>query len=295
MISGLPTSSMATTPQGLEVEWVDPRGKVWNLHSGEEGVRLDTGQSGLQASPVENTYSADGARLLSSRRIPPTLNLRLEIGAGLVGQDYFDLANEWWVQANSPTTPGTLRFVQPSGETREMQCRLDAYPTGEWTFDPGQPFHEEADRIEVWTLRGLTPYWQGEAQVLETASNVGETGTTTLSKFMFYRNEGDGPMWPVVELVGECEESEAVFPYGRVTVSIPRPGDRVIVDLDPFSRATLSSSGLAKDYVKVSWPALPLPAQKAGETSSKLQILSGAARYKASGKITVREQFARPF
>lgn len=93
----------------LKVEWQDPRGKVWNLTSGTEGVLLDVGQSDFTLSKIEHNYIRGNTQWSSAQVQRAEPSLKVLVGDTLTGMDYYRVADEWWGAANSPFETGCSR------------------------------------------------------------------------------------------------------------------------------------------------------------------------------------------
>lgn len=299
----------------LRIEWIDPRGKIWDLTSGEEGVLLDLGQEGLEVSGVEHQWARGGTLWVGAQIQRAEPSLRILVGDGLTGQPYYALADEWWSEANSVFEEGVLRVTRPDGEVREMRCRLRAAPGTSFTYDPGQPFREESDRVEAWLLAGSTAMWQGRRQ--ESAFGIGVVGgrqnasagtpffgtrgygwplyisQPTLEvdqgSTATFTNRGQGPMWLTWRLVGPMSDprvgiGESVLAYrgaipaGEVVEITTEPGRRAVTELGSGqSRFGLVSGAYAPVPVGVD---VPLVATAEGMSAGSRIIASGRPQYR---------------
>lgn len=145
----------------LQVVWTDPRGKEWNLTTGEQGVILDMDLEGLQWPEVSHVF-AHGDMVRSASRVKRARHdLKVLVGWNRTGQDYYNLADEWWGQANSPFKAGRLMFTRPDGQTRSRRLVLADTPATSYRFDPGLG---QETGPELWPLTGDGAYWDGPDQ-----------------------------------------------------------------------------------------------------------------------------------
>lgn len=145
----------------LQAIWTDPRGKEWNLTTGEQGVILDMDLEGLQWPEVSHTF-AHGDMVRSASRVKRARHdLKVLVGWDRTGQDYYNLADEWWGQANSPFKAGRLTFTRPDGQTRSRRLVLADTPATSYRFDPGLG---QENGPELWPLTGDGAYWDGPDQ-----------------------------------------------------------------------------------------------------------------------------------
>lgn len=298
----------------LRIEWIDPRGKIWNLTSGEEGILLDLGQEGLEVSGVEHQWARGGTLWVGAQIQRAEPSLRILVGDGLTGQPYYALADEWWSEANSVFEEGVLRVTRPDGEVREMRCRLRAAPGTSFTYDPGQPFREESDRVEAWLLAGSTAMWQGRRQesafglgvvegrkdssgtpffgtrgygwplyISQPTLEVGGDGTAT------FTNRGQGEMWLTWRLVGPMSNPRvgvpgAVLAYkgripaGEIVEITTEPGHRTVTEVGTGQSRFSSVSGV---YGPVPVGVdMPLVATAEGMTRDSRVIAVGRPQYR---------------
>ena len=140
----------------LQAIWTDPRGKEWNLTTGEQGVILDMDLEGLQWPEVSHTF-AHGDMVRSASRVKRARHdLKVLVGWDRTGQDYYNLADVWWGQANSPFKSGRLTFTRPDGQTRSRRLVLADTPATSYRFDPGLG---QENGPELWPLTGDGAYW----------------------------------------------------------------------------------------------------------------------------------------
>ncbi|QNQ90714.1 hypothetical protein GP475_08745 [Corynebacterium poyangense] len=302
-------------PEQLICEWIDPRGKVWDLTGGAEGVILAEGQEGLEASQHEHTFVRGESQWagVSIRRAEPTL--KIEVGGTLTGQEYYSLAEEWWSLANSPEKEGILRFTRPDGMVRELRARLNKTPETTWTYDPGAPFCESKDRVEAWILAGSTPYWEGAPQSTTFGIDIAQGDKKAAIPFFgpeghgwplyisqpevtagkgnaYLTNSGQGPMWVTWRLVGPMVNphigvGDSVLVYkgeiaaGEVVVITTRPGERTVIE---------EHTGDSR-FSKVGGAYAPVP------VGEKIRLVVSAEGMTSDSAIEVtgRPQYRRPF
>lgn len=167
--------------------WVDPRGKEWDLTSGEQGVILDMNLEGLQWPEIAHTW-AHGDMVRSATRVKRAQHdLKVLVGWDKRGQEYYNVADEWWGQANSPHHPGRLVFTRPDGETRSRRLVLADTPATQYAFDPGIG---QENGAELWSLTGNGAFWDGPEQQV---SIGGLSSTARINQIMNPRFAGSGP------------------------------------------------------------------------------------------------------
>lgn len=302
--------------QGLLIEWIDPRGRIWDLGTGTEGVLLDENQEGLGMSAVTHNWVRGDTMWAGMKLERARPSLRVNIGHDLYGQEWYQVAEEWWTQANSFTTPGILRFTRIDGEIREMRCRLREAPSTSYRFDPGRSFRRDSDTIEAWLLDGDSPYWQGkeqkssfgiavvEGRIEHSTPFFGEQGRgwplyvsqpvfeTTGDGSASFSNKGQGGMWLTWTLQGPLTNPRfgvegAVLAYSG-TIS---RGETVVVTTEPGFRTVTLLEQKASRFEKVSGQYAPLP------VGEDIPLIVGAEGMDTKSKITVsgRPQYLRPF
>ena len=290
----------------LRIEWVDWRGKVWDLTTGKQGVLLSEDASDLGLPPVNQILDATG-NLTNTVLDPARPTLAVEVGIGLYGLEYYRLADEWWSLANQPHKVGTLRFYQPNGLRREAQFVLREAPDITWKNDPG--LNGERPK-EPWLLQGISPYWDGNPQKLTYSRGTltyyqpfyGKTGRwplhitpEALVGKKTFSNTGQGKMWGEWTFVGPLVNP--AITYGNKTVSyrgsIPE-GHTVKVQTDPRKvsamNLTTGQNVLSKLYIPgSSFPSIPV-----GE-SVQISISAESAAGNSIIEVVAKEQHLRPF
>lgn len=297
--------------QTLEITWTDPRGKVWDVGRGTEGVLLDLDADGLDWPELNHTWLRgdqvwSGVQL--GRRSP---KLRIQIGwspatGWFTGAALYQLIDEWWSQANSPSELGTLTYRRPDGVTRSRRLRLAESPATTYTVDPGL---DTEPPIELWSLTGDGPWWDGPEQT-HRFSSADLTGDQTpyygpsgagwplhisagaYAGDAWIANTGQGPMWLTWTLVGPLT-NPTFGPTGTTltfTGTIPA-GQTVEVSTSPTSRWVIDDYAGESLYSAVSGTWAPVP------TGPRIPLTIGAASIGTGGSITAagREQYARAF
>ncbi|WP_066583950.1 hypothetical protein [Corynebacterium provencense] len=297
----------------LTVTWTDPRGKIWDLSGGTEGVILDLGQEGLDWSGIEHTWLRGDSVWAAARLSRGIHPLKISIGYSpatgwFTGDALYRLIDEWWTQANSPFELGTLTVTRPDGETRSRRLRLAESPDTSYTFDPGLG---EEPVVEAWVLTGDGPWWEGPEQVYRyDADDVSGTSTPfygpTGAGWPLYisagvsagdawvANRGQGPMWlrwtiagPVVNPVFGI--GDAVLAYQGSVLS----GQIIEVETDPTMRSVIDTADIARpslyEQVSGTWAAAPV--------GDRVPVVIRADSIGAGGSITAtgRAKYARAF
>ena len=297
---------------GLKVEWKDPRGKVWNLTDGTEGVLLDLGQKGWGWPELEHVFTRGDSQWASSRVKRGIHELKVTVGWSPVtgyytGDAYYRLAHQWWSEANSPFQLGELIVTRPDGTVRSRRLRLWQSPDTEYTYDPGIGQEPEP---ELWALTGDGGYWQGAEQVYtyRQADMSGGTGTpfygTSGAGWPLYissaasaanaviDNRGQGPMWLTWTLVGPLSNPRFGTSAGLLTYAGDISAGEVIeVRTDPSARLVIEQSSGSNRYGFVKGDFVPAPS---GERIP-LVISAEGMTAQSSVMVTAREQYARAF
>lgn len=294
----------------LTIEWIDPRGKVWNLTTGDEGVLLDVGQSDLTLSPIEHTYLRGGTQWAGSRvkQAEPSLKVLIGETGGdpLTGTPYYTLADEWWTKANSPVDEGTLRITRPDGEVRELRCRLRDTPGTKYDYDPGSGIAEVPG--EAWLLTSPAGYYSGPEQSVMFGGDAIDNGMrfygpngygwplyiapANSASNVFVANRGQGPVWLTWTLVGPMVNPRFGTSGGVLSYEGTIPaGEVVVVSTEPGYRYAIEAGSGDNRYGKVSGVYAPLPV---GDRVP-LTIVAEGMSTASSFTVTTRELFARPF
>lgn len=294
--------------ESLRIEWVDPAGRTWHLTEGTEGVLLDIDQEGLDIAEIEHTYVRGDSQWAGStmQRLQP--DLKLEVGYGLKGMEYYRLADRWWTQANSAVDEGTLRIIRPDDSVRELRCRLRTSPGTTWKYDPGAGL--DSPPVELWPLTSSQAYWQGDEQSIRFSTSVigGGGGTPfygqeghgwplyiaplTSANDLFISNRGQGPQWLTWTLTGPI--SSITFGVGGGLLSFSggiAAGEVVVVTTEPGYRYVTEVVSGENRYGRVSGTYAPMPV---GERVPVHIVAEGMAE-NSSVVVSSREQFLRPF
>ncbi|QGJ94148.1 minor tail protein [Corynebacterium phage EmiRose] len=246
----------------LVVEWIDPRGKTWNLTTGEQGVIFDMGQQGLGWSTIQHATARSGQRILSSTLERAVHNLAISLDPERVGMPAYELREEWWYKANSPYDYGTLKFTRPDGVVRTRRLKLADTPDTKLTYDPGIG---AGDVVEVWPLTGNGPWWEGVAQehIITYADLTGGNDTPfygadgTAYPFYISRpfaaqgvtidNTGQGPMWLTWELTGPMTDPVIGFDGGALLQykGVISAGEKITIITDPEYRRVIDGDGMS--------------------------------------------------
>lgn len=299
----------------LSVTWTDPRGKVWDLSGGTEGVLLDLGQEGLDWSPIEHTW-ARGDMVWSVGRVTRGVhNLKITLGYSpvvgwLTGDALYQLLDEWWGQANSPFETGVLTVTRPDGQTRSRRLRLADTPGTSYTYDPGLGMEPVT---ELWSLTGDGGWWDGPEQSYtatyyngalsgdQTKFYGGDTGAgwpLYISGGMyagdaFVQNSGQGPMWLTWLIKGTVRNPT----FGVTDVGVLRFEGTISVDqtveisTDPTDRYVIDVDTGESLYSQVSGVWAPVPVGDRVPLTIAMDSNGTGVRVIATG----REQFARAF
>lgn len=289
---------------GLKVEWKDPRGVTWNLTDGTQGVILARGQSGLGLPKVTHQYD-DAGRWASTQLGRAEPDLKVHVGLGLNGDDWFRLADEWWSKANSAFQTGELVVTRPDGTVRRLRARLRETPGITYDYDPGLPDAVQGENPDAWMLTADGSYWEGaEQSVIINSTALGAlfygssghgwplyiaseyaTNEKTLT------NSGDAEMWIRWELVGPVSNPRVGTEQGelRFIGDVP-PGDVVVIETQPGYRSVRNSLG--ENLLGKVWGTWA-PMAKGG----RRPIVAYADSIGAGGAIRAlaRERFVRAF
>lgn len=316
-------------------EWTTPDGDVWNLTSGDRGVKMSTEQSGLHWPDVKHVWSDNGIDRLGVEvgRLEPTL--KLQIGVGMTGMDYYNCLNDWQ-HANSPHRLGTLRCTRPDGTYREQKFYLRESPDTVWKYDPGAGIEDNPD--EVWPLVSPESWWDSsEVTQWKVSGSDVPTDPTKMKYFfgdgsrgwplyvsegkIYLRNQGDAPLWASWEFRG----SETSFRAGLIDPSYTdadkgrllkgmtaynlysaddpailrmlEGGYRIKVNTDPLHPlATVGASGFR---TRPAWSVIDaasfLPVMPGERKLVYVGGLNGEAVPRFDATITVRPRYALPF
>lgn len=291
---------------GLSVIWTDPRGKEWNLTTGEQGVILDMGQAGLGWSPLDHVFTR-GDTVHSSSRVKRGIhNLKVLVGWNVTEDDFYRLYSEWWTEANTPFALGELKVIRPDGTTRSRRLRLFDSPDTVFSFDPGLGIDPTP---ELWSVTGDSGWWMGTEQVAEYTQASLKGGNQT----PFYGNSGrgwplyisaaysatgavidnlgQGPMWLTWTLVGPMANprvgvagNELVF-QGTLLA-----GEVVTITTDPASRAVVDSGGNSR-YGAVAGTWAPAPVGKRIPLTVGADSMGAGSRIYLSGRALYAQAF----
>ena len=252
-------------------EWTAPDGDVWNLTTGDRGVKMSTDQAGLHWPDIKHVWSDNGVDKLGVEvgRLEPTL--KLQVGVGVRGMEYYRCLNDWQ-RASSPHKLGTLRCTRPDGTSRQQKFYLRQSPGTTWRYDPGAGFEDNPD--ELWPLVSPDSWWESSevtrwhvygkdvpthpAQRKEFFGDEGNGWPLYVTDGVVYvRNLGDAPLWPSWEFTGnrtrtrvglidpaaDADDAIAYLP-GMFSVNLdraarrtsinPAKGYRLSVDTDPL-------------------------------------------------------------
>lgn len=291
----------------LTVEWIDPRGVVWNLTEGDRGVLLDVGQSDFHLSPIEHTYVRGGSQWAGSKVERAEPSLKVLVADGMTGEQYYRLADEWWSLANSSHEEGVLRVTRPDGEVRELRCRLRDTPATEWQFDPGSGITDNPG--EAWLLTSPSSYWEGPEQSVSFGQSAvsgeptpfyGADGTgwplyiapLNSATNLFLSNRGQGPQWLTWTLVGPLSNVRFGVEGGSLSYAGSiGAGETVVVTTQPGGRYVVEAGSGENRYGQISGVYAPLPV---GDRLPVTIVAEGMAA-QSSVIVTAREQFVKPF
>lgn len=293
---------------GLKIEWHDPRGKVWHLTEGTEGVVLDLGQAGLGWSALNHVFTHNDLQHAAATVGRGIHTLKVLVGHGLAGAEYYRLANEWWAEANSPFKPGTLVVRRPDGVVRTRRLRLFESPDTEHVYDPGIG---QENGPELWALTGNGSWWYGPEQVTTFTRDDVTGGSST----PFYgddgagwplhiagayhagdawlSNEGQGPLWLKWTLTGPLTsvrfgvEGVGVLSYSGTVAA----GEVVEVNTDPTNRYVTEIVSGDNRYNEVTGIFAPVPVGGRVPLTIVAEGLSTSSAVTATG----RASFARAF
>lgn len=294
---------------GLRIRWIDHRGKVWHLTEGTEGVILDVGQTGLDWSPIEHTFTGGDLIHAAATVSRPTHTLKVLVGWDLAGDAYYRLNTEWWEQANSPFHLGTLEVTRPDGVTRSRRLRLAESPETTYNYDPGT--RNEDRQPELWALTGDDAWWYGvEQSVVFTNASVTGAGSTPFygnppHKWPLYisspgvaadawvSNSGQGDMWLKWTIVGPATSvlvgvtGSGVLAYSGSVAD----GEVVEIDTDPAHRSVTETVSNANRYGFVTGKYAPVPVGDRVPLTIRAEGISPTT----SITVTGRAAYARAF
>ena len=289
---------------GLKVRWIDHRGKVWHLTEGTEGVVLDLSQRGLGWSELTHVFTHGDLQHAAATVGRGIHMLKVLVGYGKTGQEYYNLAHEWWAVANSPFELGTLEVEQPNGTVRSRRLRLAESPDTTYAYDPGIG---QDNGPELWALTGDGSWWYGVEQTVTfkignvpTASTIpfyGKDGAgwplyisaPGVARDAWMSNGGQGPMWPTYTLVGPLTSVlVGVTDYGVLSYNgNVAAGAIVTINTDPADRYVLESHSGDNRYGAVTGKYAPVPVgdrvaltiQAEGMTQESSIITTGRPAY----------------
>jgi hypothetical protein len=296
-----------TRDERLTVEWVDPRGKVWNLTDGTEGVILDVGQSDFTLSPLEHHYVRGGTQWAGVTRERAEPSLKVVVGYDLKSSAYYQLADEWWSKANSADHPGTLRITRPDGVVRYLTARLRDTPGTTYQFDPGAGLDDPPG--EPWLLTSPSAFYDGDMQLTRFTLDSLAVGTPFYGPdgtgWPLYigeafsagnitaENNGEGPVWPVWTLTGPLSNAYLAVGDGRGLTFDGALGDgqSVRITTEPGARSVVDLTTGESLYSVVRGTYQPIPAGR------EIPMTITADGMTTSSAIEVRfsEKYVRPF
>lgn len=288
----------------LQVDWLDHRGKLWDLTKGTQGVVLDTGQAGLGWSELDHTFTRGDLVHVSSRVKRGVHHLKVLVGWNKTDADYYRLYSEWWSQANSPFELGELIVTRPDGVTRSRRLRLFESPDTNFAFDPGLGIDPPP---ELWSLTGDYGWWYGPEQIQGFSYKDFTGGTST----PFYgsggagwplyissaysasgatvTNDGQGPMWLTWTLSGPLTNPRVgIHGAGELVYTGVIPAGEVVqITTDPAGREVVETGSNANRYGQVSGDWSPVPAGQRiplimsaeGMSTGSAMHVSGRAAY----------------
>lgn len=291
----------------LKVEWQDPRGKVWNLTPGTEGVLLDVGQSDFTLSKIEHNYIRGNTQWSSAQVQRAEPSLKVLVGDTLTGMDYYRVADEWWGAANSPFETGVLKITRPDGEVRTLTARLRDTPGTEYKYDPGAGF--EDNEGEAWLLTSDDSYYQGAEQAVWFGGGQADLNVTPFygdkgygwplyigpvhsSNGLFMTNNGQGEIWPTWTLIGPL--TNPIFGTEGATLSYRGSvgeGEIVMISTKPGERFAMETHSGDNRYSRVSGVYAPLPRVSQAPIYISVEYLTADSKIICTG----REQHVRPF
>lgn len=293
---------------GLKVRWIDHRGKVWRLTEGTEGVVLDLGQRGLGWAELKHVFTHGDLQHAAASVGRGVHALKVLVGYGKTGQEYYDVAHEWWALANSPFELGTLEVERPDGMVRSRRLRLAESPDTSYVFDPGIG---QENGAELWALTGNGAWWYGVEQTVNfTAANVTGANATPFygnsgAAWPFYisapgvardawvSNGGQGPMWPTYTLVGPLTSVlVGVTDYGVLSYNgTIAPGEIVVINTDPANRYVTEVNSGGNRYGFVTGKYAPVPVGDRVALTIQAEGMTSASSIAATG----RASYARAF
>lgn len=296
--------------ESLKVTWTDHRGKVWDLTRGTQGVILDLDQEGLNWSSLSHNWERGDQFWTSGSVDRGTHDLKVLVGwrdgAWLTGSAYYQLADEWWSQANSPFALGTLTITRPDGVTRSRRLRLADTPGTSMTYDPGIG-QEKAP--ELWQLTGNGGYWEGGEQSFSYSGSdmssatpyYGPTGAGWplyisaghVATDAFMVNQGQGPMWLTWILSGPMTNPRfGVQGSGVLTYTGNLLDGQVLeVSTDPTNRYAIDTYSRVSSYGALSGQWAPVPVGDRVPLHVSADAMGAGASITAIG----RELYARAF
>ena len=301
----------------LQIDWIDPQGKTWDLTHGTQGVRLATDQSGLVYADFERVED-DSQRLVSIIRKNVELDLAVEIGTQpwLSDTEYYRLADEWWSRSVSTVKPGTLRVERPDGVTRQSRFTLNTAPDVTWKHDPGMRSYDRPP--EPWQLIATSPWWDdltgiktvsysknqgiGFKKLYDGAyplnfSPLKEQNTARL------QNDGVGPVYPKIEMTGYLKNPKVHVKTKQVDFTWQWPGminesNVIYISTEPRSFKSTIADRSGKNPLDISasfnFPYSSFPPIGPGESVTAMVESEDIGE---NGKITFSfiEKYPRPF
>lgn len=293
---------------GLKVRWIDHRGKTWHLTEGTEGVVLDLGQRGMGWPELKHVFT-HGDKQHASASVGRGIHaFKVLVGYGKTGQEYYDVANEWWEQANSPFVLGTLEVEQPNGMVRSRRLRLAETPDTVYGFDPGIGQENDA---ELWALTGNGAWWHGveQAVVFDMSKVTGANNTPFygtkgtgwplyiaapgVARDAWVSNMGQGPMWLTYTLVGPLTSVLiGVTDYGVLSYNgTIAAGEVVEINTDPANRYVTEVNSGANRYGFVSGKYAPVPVGDRVPLTIQAEGMTAQSSITATGRPAYAQAF----
>lgn len=292
----------------LTVEWLDPRGKTWNLTDGTEGVILDVDQSDLTLPGADHYYTPDGKQWTGVKLHRAEPSLKVIVGDGLTSEQYYQLADEWWSVANSYFSEGTLRFTRPNGAYRELRARLRDTPGTTYRYDPGADIDDAPG--EPWLLTAATSYYEGplQAYVFDNEALSADRGTpfygpngagwplyiadAKSADNVYIRNNGQGSAWITWVLKGPLTNPTFGTSLGVLSIDgNVALGEQIVVTTAPGDRFAYEVNSGQSRYSSLTGTFAPLPVGDRVPLTIKAEGMTP----ESSITMSVREQFVRPF
>lgn len=293
---------------GLKVRWIDHRGKVWHLTEGTEGVVLDLGQRGLGWAELKHVFTHGDLQHAAATVGRGIHTLKVLVGYGKTGQEYYNVAHEWWALANSPFELGTLEVERPDGMVRSRRLRLAESPDTTYEYDPGIG---QDNKPELWALTGNGSWWYGVEQAVNfTTANVTGANTTPfygtrgagwplyisapgVARDAWISNGGQGPMWLTYTLVGPLTSVLiGVTDYGVLSYNgTIGAGEVVEISTDPANRYVTEVNSGDNRYGFVTGKYAPVPVGDRVALTIKTEGMTSKSSITATG----RAAYARAF